>query len=65
MRTPFKVGHCVTHMADPFKEKYEIVEMVALDLGDGCGRMIIKSERTSELMPLIISRIGLAGWKKV
>jgi len=60
----FKVGDYITHVRDPFKEKHEVIDLVNADFGDGCGRMIIKSETTGEQMPIIISRVGLAGWKK-
>ncbi len=66
LQPPFNVGDTIVHVKDPFKERHEVMEIVTDmgDIRDYIPRFIIKSERTGELMPLIISRVGLAGWKK-
>ena len=59
---PFSVGDIVVHVKDPFQERHEVIEHIEFVDGD---RIVLKSERTGEIMPLVASRIGLAGWKKV
>ena len=65
MKPKFQIGDFLVHVKDPFQEKHEVVEMVENPMNDGSGRILIKAENTGEVMPLIISQHGLAGWKKV